>query len=94
MMPKVRVWIPGLLRDFTNGEAEFPVVASSVGAALDAAIARHPLLRNHLADEHGRPRRNVNVFRNEELVRGAEELAGPVSDGDRITILQSVSGGR
>jgi sulfur-carrier protein len=93
-MPTVRVWIPGLLRDFTNGEMEFAVAASSVGAALDAAIVRHPLLRNHLADEHGRPRKNVNVFHNEELVRGPDELAGPVIDGDRITILQSVSGGR
>ncbi|MGA7172796.1 MAG: MoaD/ThiS family protein [Candidatus Dormiibacterota bacterium] len=92
-MPTVTVWIPGLLRDFTKGEVEFSVTAASVGQALDAALARHPLLRGHLSDEHGQPRKNVNVFHNQELVRGAAELASPVADGDRITILQSVSGG-
>jgi molybdopterin converting factor small subunit len=92
-MPTVRVWIPGLLRDFTNGEVEFAVTATSVGAALEAAVARHPLLRSHLADEHGRPRPNVNVFHNNEMVRGDAELASPLAEGDRITILQSVSGG-
>lgn len=88
-----RVWIPGLLRDFTKGEGEFLVSAMSVGGALEAAVARHPTLRSHLADEHGRPRKNVNVFHNVEIVRGAEELAAPVAEGDRITILQSLSGG-
>ena len=39
-MPTVRVWIPGLLRDFTKGEAEFSVTAADVGAALDAAQQR------------------------------------------------------
>lgn len=92
-MPTVQVWIPGLLRDFTSGEVEFPVSAATVGAALAAAVARHPLLRSHLADEHGQPRPNVNVFHNEELVRSERELAAPLTDGDRITILQSVSGG-
>jgi molybdopterin converting factor small subunit len=91
-MPTVTVWIPGLLRDFTKGEVEFAVTAASVGAALDAAITRHPLLRTHLADEHGRPRKNVNIFHNEEMVRGEAELATPVAEGDRVTILQSVSG--
>jgi molybdopterin converting factor small subunit len=92
-MPTVRVWIPGLLRDFTNGETEFTVTATDVGAALDAAQLRHPLLRSHLADEHGRRRPNVNVFHNQEMVRGDAGLSAPVADGDRITILQSVSGG-
>jgi molybdopterin converting factor small subunit len=92
-VPTVRVWIPGLLRDFTKGEVEFSVTAADVGAALDAAQQRHPLLHSHLADEHGRPRPNVNIFHNQELVRGEVGLSAPVSDGDRITILQSVSGG-
>jgi molybdopterin converting factor small subunit len=89
----VTVWIPGLLRDFTRGEGDFTVSASTVRTALDAAITRHPLLRDHLADEHGKPRPNVNVFHNQDLVRGDAELAARVTDGDRITILQSVSGG-
>ncbi|MGC1184783.1 MAG: MoaD/ThiS family protein [Candidatus Dormiibacterota bacterium] len=92
-MANVQVRIPGLLRDFTDGESEFTVSASSVGTALAEAIARFPLLRAHLADEHGAPRPNVNVFHNQDLVRGEGELAAPVADGDRITILQSVSGG-
>lgn len=92
-MATVKVWIPGLLRDFTSGETEFTVSADTVGGALQAAIARHPLLRSHLADEHGRPRPNVNVFHNQEMVRDEAELNGGVADGDRITILQSVSGG-
>jgi molybdopterin converting factor small subunit len=92
-MATVTVWIPGLLRDFTNGEIEFAVSANTVGGALEAAIARHPLLRSHLADEHGHPRRHVNVFHNQDMVRDEAELDGAVADGDRITILQSVSGG-
>ncbi|MGH7643785.1 MAG: MoaD/ThiS family protein [Candidatus Dormibacteria bacterium] len=69
------------------------MTVTTVQAALDAAVLRHPLLQTHLADEHGRPHKDVNVFHNQSLVRGDAELAIPVADGDRITTLQSVSGG-
>ena len=44
--------------------------------------------------EDGKLRRFVNVYVNDEDVRFTGGLATPVADGDQVTILPAVAGGR
>jgi sulfur-carrier protein len=83
--------VPRLLAPFCGGETSLKVTGSDVRAALDDAIARHPLLRTHLLDERGRVREHLHLFLNETDVR--DDLGAATSDGDELYVLQAMSGG-
>lgn len=88
-MAQVAVTIPRMLADLIGEARSFELEGSSVAAVLDELTQRHPQLAVHLFDEIGAVRRHVSVFHNERQA----ELASPTTDGDRVVILQAVSGG-
>ena len=55
--------------------------------------SRHSGLRERLVDGSGL-RRFVNVYLNDEDVRFLGGLETPVKDGDTVTVLPAVAGGR
>jgi molybdopterin converting factor small subunit len=87
------VRIPASLRAFADNQAEVVVEGTTVGEVLDNLTARHPALRSRLLDEKGAPRRYVNVFHNEEDIRFEKDLATPVAEGDRLTLVPAIAGG-
>ena len=89
----VTVKIPAQLRAVTGGEEEVAVEGDTVGEALDAVFAAHEQLRERITDD-GTLRRFVNVYVSGEDIRFQEGLQTPLSDGDEVTILPAVAGGR
>jgi len=88
----ITVHIPPALRTFTSGQDEVYVEAGDVAALLKALDAAFPGIRGRVVDETGRARPYVNVFVNEELVRGSL-AAVRLAPGDAVHILPSVAGG-
>ncbi|HYM39672.1 MAG TPA: MoaD/ThiS family protein [Thermoplasmata archaeon] len=88
----VTVYIPPALRSFTHGQDEVLVEAHDADALLRQLETAFPGIRGRILDETGRPRPYVNVFVNEELVRGSLETV-VLLPGDRVHILPSVAGG-
>ena len=90
----ITVKIPTQLRAVTGGEAEASVEeASTVGEVLDGLYERFDGLRERIAVD-GDLRRFVNVYVEGEDIRFLEGLDTPVDDGDEVTILPAVAGGR
>ena len=90
----VTVKIPTQLRSVTGGDAEAQVDdASTVGEVLDGLYDRYEGLRDRIAED-GDLRRFVNVYVAGEDIRFLEGLETPVEDGDEVTILPAVAGGR
>ena len=89
----VVVKIPTQLRNLTGNESEAQVEGASVGEALDALYERFDGLRERITED-GELRRFVNVYVGGEDIRFGQGLDTPVSDGDEITILPAVAGGR
>lgn len=89
----IAVRVPGPLRELTGGDGDLCVAATTVGAAIDALLARHPRLRRHLRTEAGGLREHVNVYRNDEDVRHLAGEATPLEDGDEVVIVPSIAGG-
>ena len=89
-----RVRIPAALRPLTGGRSEVPVAAGSLRSVLEAIGRDAPELRERLLDEGGALRRHVNVVVNDEDVRFRELLDTPVREGDRVTIVPAIAGGR
>jgi sulfur-carrier protein len=89
----VSVKIPAQLRAVTGGEGEFEVEGSTVGEALDAVFAQHEDLRDRITEDGGL-RRFVNVYVSGEDIRFKDGLETELADGDEVTILPAVAGGR
>ena len=91
-MPKVQ--IPTPLRQYTGKQPAVEVKAGTIGDALSDLVARHPDLRRHLYTDEGKLRAFVNVYLNDEDVRYLQKDATAVKDGDSISIVPSIAGGR
>ena len=89
----VSVKIPAQLRAVTGGEGELEVEGNTVGEALDAVFEQHEDLRERITEDGGL-RRFVNVYVSGEDIRFRDGLETEVSDGDEVTILPAVAGGR
>ena len=91
-MALVSVDLPTLLSGLV-GESSISVEASTLAEALAAAVAKHPTLGVHLFDETGNLRPHVLCLVNEDSTRWLESLEKPLASGDRVVVLQAVSGG-
>ena len=70
------------------------VKGASVADALSGLVAQHPDLRRHLYTDDGKLRAFVNVYLNDEDVRYLQKEATAVKEGDTISIVPSIAGGR
>lgn len=92
-MPAVTVVVPGLLAGFTGGRRSVTVEADTVAGSVDRLLAAHPALRPHLLDDAGRPRDHLRLFHEGTAVEWEAAGAVEVAGGDRVVVLQAVSGG-
>lgn len=89
----VSVKIPTQLRAATGGVAEARVDGATVGEVLDALYGQFAELRDRITEDGGL-RRFVNVYIGGEDIRFLDGLETQVDDGDELTILPAVAGGR
>jgi sulfur-carrier protein len=67
--------------------------AKSLRNALDAALLAAPSLRHYVFDEQHHIRKHVAVFVNGTLIRDRVNLDTTLNDGDKINVIQALSGG-
>ena len=85
--------MPGLLKECTGGKTEFILEAETLDGVLRQMLVAYPLLRTHLYDERGRLRRHVHIFYNDKSIARLARLDTPLLPGDRLAVVQAVSGG-
>jgi sulfur-carrier protein len=69
------------------------VDASTLRSALDAALLAAPALRGYVLDEQGSVRKHVAVFVNARMIANRGELDQPLAAGDKVTVIQALTGG-
>ncbi|HEY0822615.1 MAG TPA: MoaD/ThiS family protein, partial [Ramlibacter sp.] len=69
------------------------VQADTVRAALDAAFAAAPALKDYVLDEQGRVRKHVAVFVNADMLQRDRALDRGLERGDRVMVIQALTGG-
>lgn len=96
MTVRLTFHIPSYLRAFTQGRSQIDMTAAArtVRDALDALWRECPGVRDRVLTESGNVREHVNVFVGPENIRWLGGLDTPVGDGEEITIVPAVSGGR
>ena len=87
------VRLPSVLRANANGERAIEVDGSTIGAAVQQLVGRHPALAGQLLTADGDLHRFVNVYLNGQDVRYLAGLDTPVGDRDEIRLLPAIAGG-
>ncbi|MDQ6974556.1 MAG: MoaD/ThiS family protein [Mariprofundaceae bacterium] len=90
----VIVRIPTPLRKLTAGADEVSLEAETIGTMIDKLEAAHAGLKERLCDESGEIRRFVNVYLNDEDVRFLKGRETLLKDGDEVSIVPAIAGGK
>ena len=90
----VIVRIPTPLQRLTNGQAEVQCEGTTVTELLNDLEKRYPGVKERICDEQGKLRRFVNVFVNEEDIRFMQGDQTAVKEGDEVSIIPAIAGGR
>lgn len=90
----VKVMIPTPLRGYAGKQESVELQAGTVGEALSALTSKFEELRKHLYADDGRLRSFVNVYVNDEDIRFLQKDKTQLREGDTISIVPSIAGGR
>jgi adenylyltransferase/sulfurtransferase len=89
----VKVMIPTVLRQYAGNKEYVETRGGTVADVLKELVNTHDRLKMHLFNEDGKLRNFVNVYLNDEDIRGLKATETPVKDGDTLTIIPAIAGG-
>lgn len=89
----IKVRIPTPLQKLTGGKAEVECSAKDVSELVDALEKEYPGIKERLSDG-GKIRRFINIYVNEEDIRFMNKEETILKDGDNISIVPAIAGGR
>lgn len=69
------------------------VAAGSLRVVLEAALAAAPELRHYVLDDQNNIRKHVAVFVNKTMVLDRQNLTQALVSGDRVLVIQALTGG-
>jgi molybdopterin converting factor small subunit len=69
------------------------VAAGSLRQVLESALAAAPSLAHYVFDDQRALRKHVAVFVNRSMVQDRTDLSQPVVDGDKVLVIQALTGG-
>lgn len=90
----IKVRIPTPLRPLTKNQGEVEAKAASIAEMIETLNAAHPGLKDRLCDDKGELRRFVNIYVNEEDIRFLKGKETSLKDGDEVSIVPAIAGGR
>jgi molybdopterin synthase sulfur carrier subunit len=89
----VKVRIPTPLQKLTNGKTEVECGAKNILELVDALEKDFPGMKERLSDG-GKIRRFINIYVNEEDIRFMNREETTLKDGDNVSIVPAIAGGR
>jgi molybdopterin synthase sulfur carrier subunit len=90
----VLVRIPTPLQKLAGDKAEVQAEGSTLRDVVNSLAQQNEEFKSRLLDESGELRRFVNVYVNEEDVRFLQKLDTPLKDGDEVSIVPAIAGGK
>jgi molybdopterin synthase sulfur carrier subunit len=90
----VLVRIPSPLQKLVNDQAEVQAEGATLREVVQSLVGQNEEFGTRLLDDKGELRRFVNVYVNEEDVRFLQKLDTPLKDGDEVSIVPAIAGGR
>lgn len=89
----VTIKLPAALHALTGGRRQVPVEGDSIREVLAGLDQAFPGVLERIIDREGSVKRYVNVYRNDDNIRGLDQLETKVENRDVIWIVPAVAGG-
>ncbi|MFN8374273.1 MAG: MoaD/ThiS family protein [Anaerolineae bacterium] len=89
----VHVKFTSHLYKFFPGLTELQIDAHTVAEVVTAIDQQFPGLADYVVDETGALRKHVNIFVGDTMVEDRQRLQDSLKAGDRVFIMQALSGG-
>ena len=90
----VTIRIPTPLQEFTQNKDAVDIDGSTVKEVLENLDAQFAGMRQRLYGDDGKLRRFVNIYVNQEDIRFLKGEDTEVSEGDELSIVPAIAGGR
>ncbi|HDZ49646.1 hypothetical protein LCGC14_1470730 [marine sediment metagenome] len=88
------VRVPTPLQKLTKNQAKVKVSSANIRELIEDLEKRFPGIKERICDQTGKIRRFINIYVNEEDVRFLQQEETPLKDGDEISIIPAIAGGR
>lgn len=89
----IKVTLPTALARHTDGQKSFSSDASNLTGLIAEFDTKYPALSANVKDEHGKLRRFINVYVNDEDIRFLGGESHAFEDGDEVMLIPSIAGG-
>jgi len=90
----ITVRVPTPLQKFTQNQAEVKANGANVKELIEDLEKSSPGIKERICDEEGKIRRFINIYVNEEDVRFLQQDETSLKDGDEVSIIPAIAGGR
>ena len=90
----IKVRIPTPLQKITQNKAEVEATGKTIKEILVSLDKNYSGLKDRLYDEQGQLRRFINFYVNDEDIRFLQGENTVVKEGDEISIVPAIAGGR
>lgn len=90
----VSVLIPTPLRRMTHDQETVTAAPGTIATLIDDLERQFPGFGARLTDESGNLRKFVNIYLNEEDIRFLAGKETPVKEGDVVSIVPAIAGGK
>ena len=90
----VLVRIPTPLQKLVGDKTEVQAEGATLREVIESLGAQNDEFKGRLLDDSGELRRFVNVYVNEEDVRFLQKLDTPLKDGDEVSFVPAIAGGK
>lgn len=90
----IKIRIPTPLQKLTQNKGEVEADGKTVSELIGDLERRYPGIKERICDENGKVRRFVNLYLNDEDIRFLSQEETAVKDGDEISVVPAIAGGR
>ena len=90
----VTVKLPTIMRKHAGGEAKVSADGATLRDMLADLEEKYPGITKNVVSEDGGLHRFINIYVNDEDVRYLGSLETALDDGDTVSLLPAVAGGR
>jgi molybdopterin synthase sulfur carrier subunit len=90
----ITVRVPTPLQKLTQNQAEVKASGMTIKELIGDLEKNFPGIKERVCDETGKIRRFINIYVNEEDVRFLQRDETPLEDGDEVSIIPAIAGGR
>lgn len=90
----ITVRVPTPLQKLTQNQAEIKASGANIKELIDNLETNFPGIKARICDESGKVRKFINIYVNEEDVRFLQRDETQLKDGDEVSIIPAIAGGK